>query len=373
MADQFDGMSDAELNDVIFNSDPIESETTGSGERDDSSVSPTIDESEEQPTETEVAADVDQSTDGEEDSEEESTEEDQTDDNDQETSEEDNETSKDDTEDGEDKGTESDNKESEASEKYQPLRANGKEYPIESIDELYKLASAGVGAQHKYQAIAGHKKTIMAAEKAGVDMMDAIKLMADYKENPQMAIMNLLKDNNIDPLDLDLDSAERNTKDYSISDFEAKYDEIVGEIGNSPVFPKVQELLVDGWDQRSRDIFLKDPEMIRNLHDEMTPLPGEDKSMYEIVAPIADKMKLSGDMRSDFEIYMAAREQKVQEFEKHSEAVAQVDKKPTVDKAKVKSKKKAAAPAKGGSTSGTTLDFAAMSDAELDAYLEKGQ
>jgi len=351
-------MTDEELNDIIF----AEESTTGETSE---SVSP-ADESEEQPTESEVDTGVDQSTEEEEDSEEGSTDEDQTDGSEEETSTESDEGEEDDTEPDEDKGTEAES----TKQKFQPLRANGKEYPIDDINELYKLASAGVGAQQKFQAIAGHKKTIMAAEKAGVDLMEAVNMMARYKENPKEAILSLMKENSIDPLDVDLDEVEANTKDYSVSDFEAQYDEIVGEIGNSPVFPKVQDLLVNGWDERSRAIFMEDPTMIRNLHDEMSPSEElEGKSMFDLVSPIAEKMKLSGDMRSDFDVYMDARAKKVEELQKFSQTKEAV--KPTPKAKATKTQKKKATPTGGKSGGVKTLDFAAMSDAELDAFLEK--
>ena len=371
MSDQFEGMSDAELNDVIF-----AEEVSDSGESTDDSVSPATSESEEQPAEVEVETGVDQTTEGEEDLEEDQPEEGQTDDSEQETSTEENEADEDDTNAGEDKGTETEDKQSAGTTKFQALKANGKEYPIEDISELYKLASAGVGAQQKYQAIAGHKKSIMAAEKAGVDIMEAVNMMANYRDNPKEAIMKLLKDNKIDPMDIDLDVESAENKDYSVSDFEVSYDEVVGEIGDSPVFPKVQELLLKGWDQKSRDIFLEKPEMIRNLHEEMSPIDGG-KSMFELVSPIAEKMKLSGDMRSDFDVYMDARAKKVAEFEKHGE-VRKIAKdaektKGAEAKAKVNKKKKSAAPTKGQGTNAPALDFKSMSDAELDAFLDKAE
>lgn len=367
-------VSDADLDAMIYDNPSIHDvgEEQNLGESSDDSVSPTMEDSEEQPTDTSDSNDDDQLAEDDVDSEDDSTIEDQTDDSDPDTDEEEDEPSDTDTNDDEDKGTDVDGNSQKETTKFQPLKANGKEYPIDSIDELYKLASAGVGAQQKFQAIAAHKKSIMAAEKAGVNLDEAVNLAANYKEDPKSFIMKLLQDNKIDPLDIDLEGFSAKSKDYSVSDFEVKYDEVVGEIGNSPIFPKVQELLLKGWDNRSREIFLDNPEMIRNLHEEMSPLPGREESMFDIVSPIAEKMKLSGDMRSDFDIYMDARAKKVAEFQKVEELKATTQtKKSTKDPVVIKEKKKKAAPT-GGNTSGVkTLDFAAMSDAELDAFLDK--
>lgn len=347
-----EAMSDAELNDIIF----AEENEVDSGVSNDDSVSPVIEDSEEQPDVIDDGQDT-------EDLEDDTTDEDQTDDSEQETSEED------DTEADEDKGTDAGNKTSDEGTQFQALKANGKEYPIDSIDELYKLASAGVGAQQKFQAIAGSKKAIMAAQKAEVDLMEAVNFMANYKDNPQELVARLLKDNGIDPLDIDTEAEVKQAKDHSVSDFEVKYDEVVSEIGDSPIFPKVQDLLVKGWDERSRQVFLDEPEMIKNLHDEMSPSDELDgKSMFDLVSPIAEKMKLSGDMRSDFDVYMDARAKKVEEISKYENI-----KETTQPKAKPsnKGKKKASSPTNGKSAGVPTLDFATMSDAELDAFLDK--
>ena len=360
MAENMAEVSDADLDAMIYDN-PSEHDE-GLGEEIDP-VSPASEDSDEQ---TEEVGDGQL----DEDSEDDSTDDDQTDDSDDDTDEEEDEASDTDTNDDEDKGTEADDDKSKTTEKFQPLRANGKEYPIDSIGELYKLASAGVGAQQKFQAIAGHRKSIMAAEKAGVDLMEAVNFQANYKEDPKGTILNLLKSNGIDPLDLDMDTEGAKGKDYSVSDFEVSYDEVVGEIGNSPIFKDVQNVLLNTWDKASRDIFLDKPEMIKNLHEEMSPMQGSDKSMFDLVSPIAEKMKLSGDSRSDFEIYMEARGKKVAEFEALNKTVdkAQTAKKPKAD---VKKKKQSAAPTGGNKTNSKTLDFASMSEAELDAFLDK--
>ena len=371
MADNISDMTDAELDAVIYNN-PSEHETDGTdiGEEMDP-VSPTTEDSDEQTDETDVENDDDQSIEGDDDSEDDSTDEDQTDDNGQATDDGEDETLGTDTNDDEDKGTEADDNKSKTTEKFQPLRAGGKEYPIENMDELYKLASAGVGAQQKFQSIAGHKKSIMAAEKAGVDMMEAVNFMANYREDPQGTILNLMKQNDIDPLDVDIEAEGAKTKDYSVTDFEVSYDEVVREIGESPRFKEVQDVLLSKWDKSSRDIFLDKPSMIKDLHDEMTPMKGQDKSMWDLVNPLAEKMKMMGDSRSDYEIYMDARGKKVEEFKQFEETAKKAKPNTKKSKAEVKAKKKAASPTKGKSTNNKTLDFASMSDDELDAFIAK--
>lgn len=371
MADNYENMSDAELDAVIYdNPSEHEEAPVDLGEESDP-VSPTTDESGEQTEELDTVIDDGQPVREEAASEEESTEEDQTEDSDQETDAEGDETSDTETNDDEDKGTEQEKDNSEPAQKFQPLKAGGKEYPIESISELYKLASAGVGAQQKFQAIAGHKKAIMAAEKAGVDITDAVNFMANYKEDPKGTLIHLLKSGNIDPLDLDMEAKRAEVKDYSVSDFEVSYDEVVREIGSSPKFKEVQDVLLSKWDKPSRDIFLDKPSMIKNLHEEMMPLPGQDKSMWDLVSPLAEKMKMMGDTRSDYEVYMDARQKKVDEFESHQKKVESAKSSPDKSKAEVKAQKKAASPSRGKATGSKPIDLSSLSDDELDAFIAK--
>ena len=365
MSDQYTEMSDSDLDSIIYNSE----ESTDLGMSGDSSVSPMIESSEQQLTDLDSNTGVDQLDDNDEDYSEHSTTNDHTDAAGSDTEVNADEANTTDTENPEENGTNVDDKHTNVTTKFQPLRANGKEYPIDSIEELYKMASAGAGAQQKFQAIAAYKKSIVAAQRAGVNIDDAVNFMANYKENPRDAIARLMKDNNIDAFDFDADTDISVAKDYSVSDFEVKYDEVVGEIGTSPLFPKVQDVILNQWDEASKTVFLSDPEMIRNLHQEMTPFPGQEISMFEIVSPIAEKMKLSGDTRSDFEVYMVARGQKIEElnrFEAAKLAAASTPSKPDITE-----KKRAAAPTTGTKIGITPLDFNTMSDAELDAFLDK--
>jgi hypothetical protein len=103
----------------------------------------------------------------------------------------------------------------------------------------------------------------------------------------------------------------------------------------------------------------------------MMPIPGQEKSMWELVSPLAEKMKMMGDSRSDYEIYMEARGKKVEEFQKHQQATEKVKSTPKKSTAEVNKKKKAASPTKGKAAGKTGVVLADLSDDELDAYIAK--
>ena len=265
-------------------------------------------------------------------------------------------------------------------EKFQPLRAGGKEIPIDNLQELYTLASKAVGAQQKFNAIAPVRKAMMLGEKENVNLMDSVNFQINMKNDPRGTILNLLKENSIDPLDLDMEDAGKfQPKDFSPSDFEVGFDDVVGRIGNDPRYADTMDVVNNVWkDTGSRDALYKDPTIVEKLHQEMDPNNGIDgKSMYELVNPLAEKMYLMDNdgSKSKYEIYMKARQTKVKELEgleklrKDSETV--VAKQKSKEKAKVESKKSKAKSTSGVSTGKQTVDFGKMSDAELDAFLAK--
>ena len=114
---------------------------------------------------------------------------------------------------------------------FQPLRADGKEYPIESMQELYTLASKGINADRKWTESAEGRKYSSTMKKHGLTM-DDISLLVDIKQGNPGAIASLLKRNDIDPLDIDVDALDGayQQKDHSTGDFELALDEVVDRV-----------------------------------------------------------------------------------------------------------------------------------------------
>jgi len=358
-------MNDEELDSFLLGGEDSQ------GVEEEPHVSPTSESDEEQPTDG-----TDEYT--EEDSTEDSTDDEQLDGSSEEETDTELEDSDTDTEsEDEEETTESDEKTDLGEIELKPIKANGKEYEVKSIDELYKLASAGIGVQSKFQAIAKYKKEIVTAEELGIDLSEAVNVVANMKEDPYGTIKALIKQYDIDESELSIgldDEVNTELKDYRVSDDTVVFNDIIKEIGNTPQFEEVKNVVLNEWDEVSRNKFFKEPTLFKGLHQEMLPnevLGG--KTMFEVVKPEMEKVKLLNPGLSDYEAYLEARQVKVAEIEKHLQAKEQVNSKIEKSKAKTMSKKKKASPStRSRPVSNIVKDLSKLSDEELEKIILQG-
>lgn len=361
MAD-IESYDDAALDALIYEN-PSEFETNNGEEtRDRTPVSPTTAEDEHNEEDDDLLDD-DQETSDDENS-------DESEEADEESEEE--ETSDEDTPEDEDKESE----ETESKPEFQPLKANGKEYPIDNIGELYKLASAGVNYAQKMQALAPVSRMVASIQKNAVSEAD-LNLLIDIKAGDQNAIMSLLKTNGIDPLDIDLEQMkEYSPKDHAPNEREMALDEVVGRLEAQPMFNETLDVVANQWDDRSRQEFYNNPTLLEKLNVDMQVNPDTGKSVFEILSPIAEKLKLMDSAQhTDLEYYIEAGRQKMAETQAFEQKTAQsktvVDQRKAEKEVKITERKKAASPTGGSQASKGVLNLEDMTDAELDAFLAK--
>ena len=260
---------------------------------------------------------------------------------------------------------------------FQPLRADGKEYPIESMQELYSLASKGINADRKWSEASKGRKVAATLEKNGLTP-DDINLLVELKQGKKDAILSLLKDADIDPLDIDVDALDGSYKpnDHSVGDFEVQLDDVVARVKTKPRYEESVNVIMEQWDEQSKKTFYENPQILELLNIDMQP-DESGSSMYDRVMPLADKMKAldSGPKKSDLEYYQIAGAKVIESIQQaaQSQATAQERKaQESAKKKKVVSKKKKAAASSGGRpTVVKQVDVSSMSDEELDAFLEK--
>ena len=373
---QFDDISESDL-DALINDNPSEHDEQDNGDDNEqgteteSDVSPNAETEEEPEAEDDEADDGQNKSSDEEESDEDATDEEKPKDESEEGTEGEDDSSEDNQED--DKEKESDSE----AQKFQPLKADGQEYHIDNIQELYTLASKGVKFVKSMQQIAPHRRGIMSAEKNGVSLEDSVDLMVNMKESPKDTILALMKEHGVDPLEVDMDVVKDNRKTFTPSDFEVDLKEVTDRIQNNERYSETVELVRDKWDDKSRQEFYKNPSLLEMLNNDMQVNPDTKTSAFDVISPVANKMKmLDGGAKSDLQYYALAVNQLNSEkavidekakTAKETEKILADKKKADIDK-----KKKAAGVTKADNTkSEAPLDFDSMSDAELDAILNK--
>ena len=380
MSNDTSSISDEALDDILNSTQTDDSEEgyheigSESGSSDNADVNPSDDIDVEQPEDEETETAVGQTDESPDDSEDSlSTEEDE-DGDDLDETDEDNESSDSDSEDD----SEVDSDTEDEPYVFQPLRADGKEYPIENIQELYTLASKGINADRKWQESAEGRRIQSTLKKNKLTQQD-INLLVDLKSGNKDAILSLLKNAEIDPLDIDTDALDGDyrPKEHGTNDFEMKLDDVVSKIKTKPRYDESVSVIMDDWDEQSKQTFYDNPQILELLNIDMQTNPQTGFSMYDKVAPLAVKMKSleQGVVKSDLEYYQMAGARVIDAMERSNQSKADADtnskNKQSAKKKSIAKKKKAAASSGGKSTGKKAVDVTSLSDDELDALLEE--
>lgn len=264
-------------------------------------------------------------------------------------------------------------------------KANGKDYEFsdeEIFDKFGHVFGQAMDYTKKMQQIKPWRKTIDAIEEAKLSEQD-MSLAIDVLKGDKEAIAELLKRTGVDALELDTDNVKYQPKDYGRTDTELAIRDIVEEIKGDKEYDLTYDVLQNQWDENSRTEFLKNPEMIRQLHIDMKT------GMFDIISPIANKARVfDSGRKSDLEYYTQAAQQyfaqKAQEettMQARTERQADRQKIDDVKTATAKreatktasTKRKAAAPTAKGVAGSKIVDYLEMNDEAFDDWYSRLQ
>ena len=149
---------------------------------------------------------------------------------------------------------------------FKPFKANGKDITPRSVEDVVQLMQMGANYTKKMQLMAPLKKAAESLNKAEIGEED-LNFLIDVHKGDKEAIKKLLKKHEVDPLDLDLDSTNYVPKNNIVSDEDVEYSSTLEDIQDS--LPKIQEIMTKTWDTKSKEALLKDPNLMRALHEEI--------------------------------------------------------------------------------------------------------
>ena len=186
-------------------------------------------------------------------------------------------------------------------------KANGQEFeftPDEVMQQFGKVFGQAMNYTQKMQAIAPYRGMIAALEEQKISPED-LNLAIDVLKGDKKAIAALMGRTGVDALELDVEQA----KDYRPNNYgrdEAELDirDVVSRISNDQEYPITYHVIDKQWDDASRQAFVKNPQLIEELHIDVK------NGVFDKVSPMAMKMKvLDGGRRSDIEYYIEAGRQ----------------------------------------------------------------
>ena len=149
---------------------------------------------------------------------------------------------------------------------FKPFKANGKDITPRTVEDVVQLMQMGANYTKKMQLMAPLKKAAESLSRADIKE-DDLNFLIDVHKGDKEAIKKLLTKHNVDPMELDLDSTNYVPKNNIVSDEDVEYSNILDDIRDS--LPKIQEIMTNTWDTRSKEALLKDPNLMRALHEEI--------------------------------------------------------------------------------------------------------
>ena len=249
---------------------------------------------------------------------------------------------------------------------FKPFKANGKEITPKSVEDIISLMQMGANYTKKMQLMAPMKKVVQSLDNAKIDEQE-LNFLIDVSKGDKEAIKQLLIKHKIDPLEIDLDGDNTYSPRNNIaSDEDVEFNDTLMDIHDS--LPRIQEILNNTWDDNSKKAILKDPRLMRALHEEVQ------MGRFDEVQKRLEAEKTFGRYRdvSDVNAYIDLVSKMEQERMKTKIQPETPTKTESTKKIPDKSK---AAPTKGktgkSSSSLTAKDLLSMSDDEFNKLSER--
>ena len=153
----------------------------------------------------------------------------------------------------------------------EPFKANGVDMQVKDPQDIIRLMQMGANYQKKMAQLKPNLKIIKMLENNDLLAEDKLNNLIDLSKKDPKAIAKLVKESDVDPLDIDKDApTEYEPTNYSITDKEYNLDRILDDIKNTETFNKTINVLTKDWDVESRSTISDHPEIIGVINEHMT-------------------------------------------------------------------------------------------------------
>lgn len=248
-----------------------------------------------------------------------------------------------------------------------PFKANGKMISVDNTDDIINLMSMGANYNKKMAALKPNLKLLKMLENNSLLSEEKLSFLIDLDKKEPGAVQKLIKDANIDPLELDLnEETDYQPNSYTVNDNQIELDSVLDSLKESPKYSETLDVVSNKWDESSRKIIVNNPQIISVINAHMQ------NGIYEQVTQEVEKRRVLGRLNglSDLEAYRQVGDEIYANGAPQSAPATEPPKvkKPKADP-KVTSRKRAAGATKSSPVSTkTTEDFnpLSMSDDEIE-------
>lgn len=181
-----------------------------------------------------------------------------------------------------------------------PIKGAGKEITLDNVDDAIRLIQMGMGYQKSMEQMKPHKRTIAMLEKNGLLDEGKLNYAIDLINKNPKAIQKLISDSDIDLFELDEDTDSYNPTNYGVSEEQLALESAISDIEGTPTAARTITVLGSEWDNASKEIVQRNPELIRIINEHMQ------SGIFDTVSNKVSELKTLGKLpygMSDLEAY----------------------------------------------------------------------
>ena len=190
----------------------------------------------------------------------------------------------------------------------QPFKANGSDVQARNVDEAIQLMQMGANYTKKMQALQPNLKVLKTLEKNNLLDGDKLNYLIDLSNKDPKAIAKLVKDAEIDPMDLE-DEVEYTPNNHQVSDNAVQLEQVLEQVESTPTGSKCIDIIGNQWDDGSKELLTKEPHLIAQLNEQMQ------MGIFDQIQAEVEHVRMFGGLsdKSNFEAYRIVGAQMYQE------------------------------------------------------------
>ena len=183
---------------------------------------------------------------------------------------------------------------------FSPIKANGGEITLASMDEAISLIQMGANYNKKMGQMKPHLKTIKLLEKNGINDPVKLNYLIDLDKKDPQAIVKLIKDSGIDLQELDIEADNKYTpKTRVVNETEIDLDTVLDDIQDTPTYNRTLKVVSEQWDGESKQAIANQPFILKTLNDQM------ENGIYDLINVEVERQRMLGGLNgiADIEAY----------------------------------------------------------------------
>lgn len=175
-----------------------------------------------------------------------------------------------------------------------PFKANGRDVTPQNVDEVIKLMQMGANYTRKMQDIAPHRKILTMLQNNELLDEEKLSFLIDLNKKDKTAIQKLLKDSEIDPLDIDVTNEVNYVAgNHRVSNEEVALNSVLDDVLATSTGAETVQVISQQWDQASKEILWKDPHVIEIINQQRS------NGIYDKISSEIERQKVLGAVAYD--------------------------------------------------------------------------